>query len=419
MGEPDEGVAPEPALLPAGAKDVLPVEAFELREIEARLRSAWRAFGYREVMTPVLEFAEVLDRALEGGLGAAFRLFDDHGRVLALRPDLTIPVARLVATRLADHPGPVRVSYVARVFRPPPPGRAQAAEQRQAGAELVGLAGPAADAEVLALLVEALGRAGLPDPRVAIGDVSLMAAVLDGLDVPSSERDRLRAAAAARNLVAWRRAARGLAFSGPAGDLVSRLLELRGGIEVLERIAAAAPWAEPACARLGATLDLLAGHGAREAAMLDLGVLRDWSYYSGVVFEAYAHGLGAPVAMGGRYDGLAGRFGRPRPAVGFSVMLDLLHRAIAEPEGAASDPAPGVVLVGGLESELAAARAARAAGVAIVALPEGDEAAEAVAAADGWRVVAARAGEGFSVLYRASGQRFACSTLEEAPASRA
>ena len=97
-----------PGALPAGGKDVLAVEAQELRAVEAALRDRFTRYGYREVMTPVLEFAEVIDRAQEGGLREAFRLFDDHGRVLVLSPDLTIPVARLVATRMADHPGPVR-----------------------------------------------------------------------------------------------------------------------------------------------------------------------------------------------------------------------------------------------------------------------------------------------------------------------
>ena len=153
--------APPPAALPAGGKDVLAVEAQELRAIEGALRGRFGAFGYREVMTPVLEFAEVIDRAQEGGLREAFRLFDDAGRVLVLRPDLTIPVARLVATRMADHPGPVRVSYLARAFRPPPAGRPRPSEERQAGVELVGADGPGADAEALALLVESLRAAGL------------------------------------------------------------------------------------------------------------------------------------------------------------------------------------------------------------------------------------------------------------------
>jgi len=410
----DGEAGPAPATLPAGAKDVLPVEAEELRELEGRIRAVAAAFGYREVMTPVLELAEVLDRAQEGGVGPAFRLFDDHGRVLVLRPDLTIPVARLVATRLADHPGPVRVAYLARVFRPPPAGRAQAAEERQAGAELVGAGGAEADAEVIGLLVSALAAAGLGDARVAVGDVSLTAAVLDGLGASEARRERLRSAASARNLVAWRRAARDLDLADPGRTLLAELPSLRGGEEVLERVADAVPSAEPACGRLARLLDLVAAHGAGEAVMIDLGVLRDWAYYSGVVFEAYAPGVGAPVAVGGRYDRMAGRFGRARPAVGFTITLERLHRAVAGQRPEEAPPRDGVVLVGGMDDDLAAARAMRAAGLPVVALPTGDERAERLAAADGWRWVAARAGDGYRVLDRASGRSFACDELQEA-----
>jgi ATP phosphoribosyltransferase regulatory subunit HisZ len=138
-----------------------------------------------------------------------------------------------------------------------------------------------------------------------------------------------------------------------------------------------------------------------------------------VVFEAYAAGAAAPVAVGGRYDGLAARFGRDRPAVGFTVILDLLHRAVAAANGEGPGPRPGVVLAGGLEAEAGVARAVRAAGLPVVALPDGDEAGEALAGTEGWRYVARREGEGWTVLDRARGERFACARLEEALPSRA
>jgi ATP phosphoribosyltransferase regulatory subunit len=269
------------------------------------------------------------------------------------------------------------------------------------------------------LLVESLRRAGLRELRVGLGDVGLTGAVLDGLEVSGPARERLRTAAAARNLVAWRRAARALELPGRAGTLVAELPALRGGAEVLERIAAVAPDAEAACARLATTLALLEEQGPAGAVLVDLGVMRDWSYYSGVVFEAYAAGAAAPVAVGGRYDGLAGRFGRPRPAVGFTVTLDLLHRAVAAAGPVEEAPRPGVVMVGGLDAEVPAARALRAAGLPVVALPDGDGRAEALARADGWRYVARREPQGWGVLDRASGERFACAGLEEALPSRA
>lgn len=407
---------PQPAALPTGARDVLPLEAAELRSAEDALRRAFRAYGYREVRTPALEFASQLERGQGAELEHVFRLFDEDGRVLVLRPDLTIPVARLIAARLAGHPGPLRVSYTGPAFRAPQAGRPTATEHRQAGAELVGLAGPEADAEIVALLAGALGDAGLEGFRIGVGDVSLTGAVLDGLGVGGDARARLAAAAAARDLVAWRRESEALPLSGDHRELLAGLPAVRGGVEVLERIAAAVPAAAPAAARLGRVLELT---GLPEGTVLvDLGILRDWPYYSGLVLEAYAPGAGAPVAQGGRYDGLGARFGVPRPAVGFSIELELLHRAVA----AAGDPTvalrTGVVLVGGMDDERAAAAALRSAGMPVVGLPAGDARAEDVAAADGWRYVARRDGDGFAVADRLRGETFACARLEEVLPSR-
>ena len=406
-------VSENPAALPAGGRDVLAVEAQELRAVEAALRERFARFGYREVMTPVLEFADVIDRAQEGGLRDAFRLFDDHGRVLVLRPDLTIPVARLVATRMADHPGPVRAFYLASAFRPPPAGRPRASEQRQAGVELVGANGPGADAEALALLADSIAATGLEGARIGVADVSLTSAVLDAVVPDAEARAALRASLAARDLAGWRRMARA-AGAGARGDVLERLPALRGGPDVLARLAGDVPAAAAACERLARTLSLVGEHGAGEAIVIDLGVMRDWSYYSGVVFEAYAPGVGEPIAMGGRYDRLAGRFGAPRPAIGFAIALEALHRALMVAGVPPDPPRDGVVLVGGLDEDPAGAAAARRAGLAVVALPAADgDRAEALAAADGWRFVARRGDDGYALLDRATGERWSSARIEE------
>ena len=194
------------------------------------MRGRFGAFGYREVMTPVLEFAEVIDRAQEGGLREAFRLFDDAGRVLVLRPDLTIPVARLVATRMADHPGPVRVSYLARAFRPPPPGAPAAVRAAAGGHRAGGRRRPGGRRRGAgAAGGEPARRRASAGCRVGVGDVSLTAAVLDGVGIEAGARAALGAALAARNFVEWRRLARAAVPDGPAGALVAELPGLRGG----------------------------------------------------------------------------------------------------------------------------------------------------------------------------------------------
>ena len=394
--------SPPAGALPSGARDVLPVEAAELRAVENALRATFARFGYREVRTPVVEFAEQLERADSGGLERAFRLFDEAGRVLVLRPDLTIPVARLIATRLADHPGPIRVSYTGPSFRVPQPGRPVASEHRQAGAELVGADGPEADAEAVLLLREALGAAGLGQIRIGLGDVSVTEAVLDALAVPAEVRARLARAAGERDLVAWLREASVLPLGDTERELLAGLPAMRGHADVFTRVAAVVPAAAPECARMTRLLALLDREGLRNDVLVDLGILRDWQYYSGLVIEAYAVGAALPVAQGGRYDGLAAQFGTPRPAVGFTIELELLHRALA---GADGTPRPvfGVVLAGGLDDELALASVLRAGGIPVIALTATDMRADALAAAEGWRFVMARDGDAYRIDDRSGG----------------
>lgn len=414
---PTDAPASGTGALPSGARDVLPVEAAELRAVENALREVFSRYGYREVRTPVVEFAHHLERADSGGLARAYRLFDESGRVLVLRPDMTIPVARLIATRMADHPGPVRVSYTGPSFRVPQPGTPVASEHRQAGAELVGVEGPEADAEAVRLLWEALHAAGLSRVRIGVGDVSVTNAVLDALQVPDDARANLSRAAHARDLVAWRAAAERVEIDPLQRALLAGLPAMRGHAEVLERIVADLPAARPACERLIRLLALLDHEGLRDAVLLDLGILRDWQYYSGLVIEAYAHGAAVPVAQGGRYDGLAQRFGVARPAVGFTIELEYLHRALAG-SAARTGTQFGIVLVGGLDERLPLAATLRAAGIPVVAIGSDDARGDALAAADDWRFVGVAEGEGLRIQDRADGSSFVSSQVVEDLTSR-
>ena len=398
--------------VPDGMRDVLPVEAGELSALERALSTVFASYGYRPVQTPLLELSDVLDRAQDEGVGRAYRLFDDQGRVLVLRPDLTIPIARLIATRMADEPGPLRASYNARAVQPPSAGTGQGAERRQAGIELCGPGGPEDDAEVIAALSSALAAAGLPGARVAIGSVALVDAVLSAVNAGPEATDALWRALRGRSMVAWRSEARAVkGVKGRLRTLLDALPTLRGGVEVLDRIAAAAPAAAPECARLARTVDLVTAQGM-PAPMIDLGVMRDWSYYSGIVIEAYAPGVSAPVAVGGRYDGLGARFGRARAAVGVAVTLELLHHAVGGPEGL--EPA-GVVVVGGLDDRVTAAAMLRATGVPVVAVPAKQRDVEAFAVADGRRFVARPVKAGWRVVDVIDGTTTTVASLEEGP----
>ncbi|MGH2888990.1 MAG: ATP phosphoribosyltransferase regulatory subunit, partial [Solirubrobacteraceae bacterium] len=159
--------------IPSGTRDVLPDEMRELRAMTDRLRDVLGAAGFGEVQTPALEYERTFARVNIGGAAPAYRVFDEHGSVLVLRPDMTIPIARLVATRYAQAQPPLRFGYLAHVYRGVRPQRGHTREFLQAGVELIGVPGAAGTAEVLSVLCAALDAVGLHDYRIGLGDASL------------------------------------------------------------------------------------------------------------------------------------------------------------------------------------------------------------------------------------------------------
>src|ERR687892_1146357 len=173
---------------PPGTRDILPEEMRELRALEAALRAAFEQHGYGEVRTPTIEYADVLRRGDERYANAAYRFFDERGELLAMRSDMTIPIARLVATRMQDAEPPFRLSYIARAYRAVTPQRGQMREFTQAGVELIGAPAPEGTAEVVELLSAALDAVGLNRALVGLGDADLYPQLLSELGVPAKPR---------------------------------------------------------------------------------------------------------------------------------------------------------------------------------------------------------------------------------------
>jgi ATP phosphoribosyltransferase regulatory subunit len=310
--------------IPPGTRDVLPDEMRELRAISRALRGEFERAGYGEVWTPAIEYEDVLRRGDERSAGAAFRLFDEQGRVLVLRSDMTVPIARVVASRYADAEPPIRLCYFAHAYRAVEPGRGQAREFLQAGVELVGAPGPEGDAEVVGLALEALAAAGLERHRIGLGDANVYRALLATLDVPEASRGALLDDLARRNLVGVEMRVEQLGLPARARELLTTLPTLRGGPEVLDRAEASVP---EAVEHLRACHELLAERGGADRVIFDLGLMLELGYYTGVVFEVYDPAVGFALGSGGRYDGLLGSFGRPLPACGFALDVQRVHVA--------------------------------------------------------------------------------------------
>jgi ATP phosphoribosyltransferase regulatory subunit len=299
--------------IPSGTRDVLPDEMRELRAITEALRDVFEARGYGELATPALEYEEVLTRGDAAAADPAYKLFDEHGDVLVLRSDMTIPIARVVATRYASSEPPLRFCYFAHAYRSVRPQRGQAREMLQAGVELVGAPGPEGTAEALAVLCEGLDAAGLENYRVGLGDASLYPRLLDRLAVPAGARPQILHELVTRDFVGL---AREVAAHGH--DELLRVPQTRGGVEVLAGL--------PEAGDLRAVHDLLAPEVAARV-IFDLGLIRSLGYYTGAVFEVYDTALGSPIGGGGRYDDLLGRFGRELPACGWALNVERLHLA--------------------------------------------------------------------------------------------
>jgi ATP phosphoribosyltransferase regulatory subunit len=314
--------------IPSGTRDVLPDEMRELRAMTDRIRDVFERAGYGEVYTPALEYEGTLARGDLAGTRPAYRVFDEHGNVLVLRSDMTVPIARLAATRYTHVDPPLRFSYVAHAYRGVRPQRGQSRELLQAGVELIGAPGPEGTAEALAVLCQALDAAGLETYRVGVGDASLYPSLLAALNVPETARERILQELVDGDFVGVERELRSLGLPAGQLELLLKVPQIRGGPEVLTELS---DELHEAVTGMRALHSLLKPETAART-IFDLGLLRSLGYYTGAVFQVYDPGHGVPIGSGGRYDELLGQFGRPMPAVGFALNVERLHIALTGEE---------------------------------------------------------------------------------------
>ena len=320
--------------IPPGTRDILPDEMRELRALQRTLSEVFEGHGYGQVATPTLEYEEVLTQGDERGAVGAYRFFDERGELLALRSDMTIPIARLAASRFADAELPLRFSYIGNAYRAVTPQRAQMRQFMHGGIELLGAEAPEGTAEVIEVLSAALDAVGLDRAIVGLGDADLYRQLLTELGVEGEPRGRILDKLAAHDLVGLEEEVDQVdGLPGDGRETLLRLPGLRGDAGTLDRARELGGKAvERAAQRLQATYEALDKRGVAGRVQLDLSLLRDLGYYTGAILEVYDPALGHILGGGGRYDGLAARFGRDLPAAGFSLYLERVHLAQAEEE---------------------------------------------------------------------------------------
>ncbi len=317
-------------LMPGGVRDLLPGEAYRKRHLENQLLKLFNSWGYQEVVTPTFEYYEVLAPALGDMLHHhLYRFIDDCGQVAVLRPDMTTPIARLVSTLLQNQDFPQRFCYVANVFR----REGHEGKQRefyQTGVELVGAAGPNADAEVISLAAEALQIAGVDDFRITVGHVDLLSGILKGVGFTTEEQEQAKIALSKKDLVTWEALVTGAEIAEKKKKALLALPYLHGGFEIFDQLGDLIEdeSAQRGLESLRCVWKILGDHGFRKQVNIDPTLLRVLGYYTGLIFECYVDGVGYPLCGGGRYDELLAKFGCSSPATGFALTMDRIMDAL-------------------------------------------------------------------------------------------
>ncbi len=333
--------------IPRGMQDTLPGECARKRQLEGELRRLFTLQGYQEIETPILEYYGALDDRTWGYRPEdVWKTFDSAGRILALRPDSTIPAARVAAGRLADAPLPLRLCYLQSAVKTLTSVSSLLCEEAQCGVELMGEASPEADAEVIALAVRAVESAGLTGFQLELGQAQFVTGFLQEAGLTEEQSTVIRGMIEGKNTLDMQLYLDHLAVSRDVADRLMLLPRLYGDARILDEAEGLTrhPLCRAAIAEMRQVLAILEEYGCSGCVSIDLGMAHQANYYSGTIFRGLVAELGQPLLSGGRYDGLPARFGREIPATGFALSMKLLLIALERQGAAFAAPVPDVIL---------------------------------------------------------------------------
>ena len=311
---------------PIGVRDILPEEARAKREVTARIEKEFESFGYHAVESPMFEYIEVFSDEKMGSTSPKemFRFFDRNGSSLALRSDMTPPIARIAATAYAKASGPLRFSYFGNAFRYRESYQGKLCEFPQAGIELMGIDSTDADAEVIALAVKSILASGVKEFRLHIGQVNFFKSILEETGLLSRDCNELKNMVAKRNYVGVENLIEDKKMNENIKQLFIKLPKMVGTKKVIAEALrlTESKDAQAALREMENLYDSLKMYGVEDYVVFDLGMVNSLNYYTGIIFRGYTYGTGYSIVDGGRYDNLVEQFGKKIPAVGFGIKVN-------------------------------------------------------------------------------------------------
>jgi ATP phosphoribosyltransferase regulatory subunit len=327
---------------PEGVQDILFDECYLKRNLEEKIRDLFRISGYYEIETPTIEFYDTFSAETDlTPQETMFKFFDQRGRILVLRPDATIPVARIAATKYKDMQCPLRISYIENTFRYNELGGGKQKEFTQAGAEILGVATPEADAEVIATAVNCARACGIEEFKIDIGQVDFFKGLMEETRLSAQDIEQVRILIDKKDFLGIEELVKKHDISSGLKDLILKLPRLFGSIDVIDKVEKMPinKRSLAALANLRQVLEILEDYDLSEYISIDLGMVQSLNYYTGIIFRGFTHGVGFPVISGGRYDNLVEKFGRKCPATGFSLGINMVMMALERQNTAVGKPA--------------------------------------------------------------------------------
>jgi ATP phosphoribosyltransferase regulatory subunit len=321
--------------IPKGLNDLLPEEVLKRRFIENKISQVFKEWGYQEIITPTFEFYEILAQSAGSIMKKEMiKFFNREGNIIALRPEMTTSMARVASTKMQYMLKPLRFYYIGNVFRYDNKVGSQR-EFCQAGVELIGINSSKSDAEVIALAVECLKNSGLKKFFIDIGHINFFNGVMQSIKIKKERKQEIKEAILNKDFVLLEKMLSFSDIKDKEKEFILKIPTLRGGKEVLEEAEKMInnKLSLSALKEIKEVYNLLRDYGLEEYILIDLGIIRDFDYYTGIVFEGYTDYLGFPVCGGGRYDNLCSKFGRDLPSTGFAIGLERLAIILEKENG--------------------------------------------------------------------------------------
>lgn len=316
---------------PEGVRDIYNLECARKETVEEQICSELKLFGYRKIQTPTFEFFDIFDKK-KGSVDSRemYKFFDREGNTLVLRPDITPSIARAASKYFMDENIPIRIFYSGNTFINNSSYQGRLKETTQIGAELIGDGTSDADAEMIALLIQCLQKAGLSDFQIEVGQIDFFNGLMEESRLDEEEQDYLRELIENKNFFGVEELLSAKDFPKDLKDILLKLPEFSGSMEYLKE-ARKMTHNQTAIGAIDKLIDLyqiLSYYGVENYISFDLGMLGKYKYYTGIIFKAYTYGTGDAIATGGRYDNLLPQFGKDSASIGFAIILDSLMTAM-------------------------------------------------------------------------------------------